>query len=83
MNSPTEPRTRYRAIVAWALTLFGFVVPCVAQELAPGRNREAGAVFRDCPACPEMVVVPAGSIIMGSSERNDEGPSVPYQWFAT
>ena len=76
MNSPTEPRTRYRAIVAWALTLFGFVVPCVAQEPAPGRNREAGAVFRDCPACPEMVVVPAGSIIMGLSElsRDEEGP---------
>ena len=74
MNSRTEPRIRYRAILAWALTLFGFA-PCVAQEPPPGRNREAGAVFRDCPACPEMVVVPAGSIMMGSSERfHDEGP---------
>ena len=26
-----------------------------------------GAVFRDCPNCPEMVVVPAGHFIMGSS----------------
>ena len=25
-------------------------------------------VFRDCPACPEMVVVPAGTFIMGSPE---------------
>ena len=36
-------------------------------------------VFRDCPACPEMVVVPAGSFMMGSpaSEEgrlDDEGP---------
>ena len=44
MNSPTEPRTRYRAIVAWALTLFGFVVPCVAQEPAPDGNREVSPV---------------------------------------
>ena len=26
----------------------------------------AGTVFRDCPDCPEMVVVPAGSFMMGS-----------------
>jgi hypothetical protein len=26
-----------------------------------------GTVFRDCPVCPEMVVVPAGSFTMGSS----------------
>ena len=35
--------------------------------------------FRDCPSCPEMVVVPAGEFLMGSpqSERGrgkDEGP---------
>ena len=38
-----------------------------------------GHVFRDCPECPEMVVVPAGSFTMGSpsSEEgrdDDEGP---------
>jgi formylglycine-generating enzyme required for sulfatase activity len=26
-----------------------------------------GSVFRDCPACPEMVVIPAGKFTMGSS----------------
>ena len=41
--------------------------------LAPGR------VFRDCDACPEMVVVPAGSFMMGSpsheeGRNDDEGP---------
>lgn len=30
-------------------------------------GRVPGAVFRDCPQCPEMVVVPAGSFTMGSS----------------
>ena len=42
-------------------------------DLRPGR------VFRDCDACPEMVVMPAGSFLMGSppgeAGRNaDEGP---------
>ena len=35
---------------------------------------EAGTVFRDCEACPEMVVVPAGSFMMGSPEEADEMP---------
>ena len=45
-----------------------------ADLLRPGR------VFRDCPdVCPEMVVVPAGSFMMGSPESeegrdSDEGP---------
>ena len=38
-----------------------------------------GQVFRDCEVCPEMVVIPAGSFMMGSpasEERrdDDEGP---------
>ena len=40
---------------------------------------EPGTVFRDCEECPEMVVVPAGSFMMGSPESEegrwvDEGP---------
>jgi formylglycine-generating enzyme required for sulfatase activity len=35
---------------------------------APGR------IFRDCPDCPEMVVVPAGSFMMGSDDFDDEKP---------
>ena len=31
-----------------------------------------GKKFRDCDACPEMVVVPAGSYMMGSEEYSDE-----------
>ena len=33
--------------------------------------QEAGEVFRDCGACPEMVVVPPGSFIMGSPSTED------------
>ena len=40
---------------------------------------QPGDVFRDCDACPEMVIVPAGTYLMGSpaSEEgrgNNEGP---------
>ena len=40
---------------------------------------ETGRVFRDCQTCPEMVVVPAGSFMMGSpaseeAREFDEGP---------
>ena len=45
----------------------------------PGSPRKVGSVFRDCPQCPEMVVVPAGSYLMGSAATDplrdsDEGP---------
>ncbi len=34
---------------------------CGAQDLQPGQ------VFRDCPQCPEMVMLPSGTFQMGSS----------------
>jgi sulfatase modifying factor 1 len=37
----------------------------VAQAKAAPRG--AGAAFRDCRACPEMIVLPIGSFTMGSS----------------
>ena len=42
-------------------------------------GRAPGTAFRDCPDCPEMVVVPAGSFMMGSPSHeagrgDDEGP---------
>ncbi len=45
----------------------------VYQGLKPGD------VFRDCPGCPEMVVIPAGSFTMGSpshevERKSNEGP---------
>ena len=32
-------------------------------------------IFKDCPDCPEMVVVPAGSFVMGSPESEPERES--------
>ena len=44
----------------------------------PPRALEPGDVFRDCPSCPEMVVVPAGRFRMGCvSGRNCQDAEVP------
>ena len=40
------------------------------QACGPG----AGSVFRDCPDCPEMVVIPAGAFLMGS-QPNQQDPA--------
>lgn len=59
-----------------------FMLPALAL-LAGGcwqlSGKGVGQVFRDCDACPEMVVVPAGSFRMGSpsseaGRADDEGP---------
>jgi formylglycine-generating enzyme required for sulfatase activity len=42
---------------------------CDGIETSVGPERRClkpGDSFKDCPKCPEMVVVPAGSFIMGS-----------------
>jgi len=51
-------------------------MPTQAQAAKQGK---AGNIFRDCPSCPEMVVIPSGSFDMGSpgseaGRDHDEGP---------
>ncbi len=50
-----------------------------AEPGHPSTPHQVGTVWRDCPGCPEMVVLPAGAFAMGSSETeqgraDDEGP---------
>ena len=49
------------------------------QADAPVATYKPGQVLRDCDICPEMVVIPTGSFVMGSAESEkdrdtDEGP---------
>ncbi len=52
-----------------ALTFLSFSPAARAEELPPAGS---GQSFRDCPECPEMVVVPAGSFMMGSPKTDIE-----------
>ncbi len=60
----------------------GFWVQRAEEAKASADRRaalEPGTVFRDCAACPEMVVVPPGSFMMGSpateeGRDDNEGP---------
>ena len=60
-----------RSLAGWACAVV-FLALAGCTEVAPGEaagggeRRQAGNVFRDCSACPEVVVVPAGSYQMGS-----------------
>ena len=53
--------------------------PTVQEIVLRKTGPKAGDRFRDCPECPEMVVLPAGSCRMGSpsfeqGRQEDEGP---------
>jgi formylglycine-generating enzyme required for sulfatase activity len=58
------------AVLIFAVTAFGQDSRSAADASAPvvaTSGRVPGTVFRDCPDCPEIVVVPAGNFTMGSS----------------
>jgi formylglycine-generating enzyme required for sulfatase activity len=46
--------------------------PSPMEHATAPQQYQAGEEFRDCSDCPEMVVVPAGSFMMGSSEAERE-----------
>ncbi len=52
----------------------GAVVERKAREAEAQRARShaPGTKFRDCPECPEMVAVPEGSFMMGSTSGDDD-----------
>ena len=72
-------QTRQIVLSAALISMAACGQAAATGEAATGEaamNRPSGTVFRDCPACPEMVVIPAGSFTMGSSP-------VEQQWAAT
>ncbi len=66
--------------IALLIFCIGFI-PCYVQaemSLSVKQNLPLipGDIFRDCPNCPEMIVVPAGLFVMGSNgKRKAERPA--------
>jgi formylglycine-generating enzyme required for sulfatase activity len=46
----------------------------------PGTGPRPGDTFKDCADCPEMVVVPSGSFMMGSAVSETTRENVPEQY---
>jgi formylglycine-generating enzyme required for sulfatase activity len=68
----------------WTATLVPLLVSAsiglsiaAAEAAAP----PARTTFRDCPNCPEMVVIPAGTFLMGSSDADTARDLAPLSWF--
>jgi formylglycine-generating enzyme required for sulfatase activity len=80
VNGASQWSEMVRAVIAFSLLVLLLPQGAAAQKRAQAADPSgAGRVFRDCPTCPEMVVLPAGEFMMGSPEsekgRNkDEGP---------
>src|SRR5262249_38493190 len=68
---PHSVRTGASKVALAFLALIGFGLPAYAQAAA---EHEAGEVFRDCPDCEELVVLPPGEFDMGSTDKPSEGP---------
>ena len=64
----TEDGDWYR--IALAGGRIGYVFKNLLEEKRAGAV--VGETFRDCPDCPEMVVIPSGSFMMGSPESETE-----------
>ena len=61
--------------IAFAGGRIGYVFKNLLEEKRTGPG--VGDAFRDCPECPEMVVIPSGSFMMGSPES--EAKSISYE----
>jgi formylglycine-generating enzyme required for sulfatase activity len=59
-------------------TIFGITILLVFSSAAFAQEAKPGTTFKDCPVCPEMVVIPPGEFVMGSpieeSGQTDEKP---------
>ena len=83
--SPPKPKSGFTSRNGMVAAAVIAGVAAVAVAVNPIRQHffveryPVGETFRDCDACPEMVVVPAGSFVMGevpdgSGSKRDGGP---------
>ena len=48
------------------------ITPPVTKPVITTPARLSGGTFKDCPDCPEMVVIPAGRFVMGAAPGEEE-----------
>ena len=53
----------------WAPLLRGDTVAARPAPATPVVSDRAGNTIRDCPACPDLVVIPPGEFLMGSTDE--------------
>lgn len=78
-QAPTPPAA---AVVPVAPIALIPAAPCDGVEARAANERDCPArkeSFKDCPECPEMIVIPAGGVMMGSplsegGRASNEGP---------
>ncbi len=58
--------------MAGVLWLAAGLLAALALAASASDPSEPGAVFKDCPDCPEMVVIPPGQFLMGSQATDTE-----------
>ncbi|MES1980846.1 MAG: formylglycine-generating enzyme family protein [Pseudomonadota bacterium] len=66
-----------RQLFAIIISLALMAIPVQSQaanKIDTVRPAASNRIFKDCPNCPEMVVVPPGSFEMGSNKGADESP---------
>lgn len=82
--SPSKMYTRISLILTTSC-LMGWTAPAVSQEAVADASSIAKKIktektFHDCPGCPKMMVIPAGSFSMGSpaaeTGRREDGDPV-------
>ncbi len=84
---------RFRLLLGLVLAMLAAPAGAADAPIVTGGHGHAMVItkgdFRDCPDCPEMVIVPAGKFLMGSPPHepgrfDQEGPQHPVslRWFA-
>ena len=53
--------------IARTATVLAAAAVALSFSIARAADSAPGTAFRDCPACPEIMVVPAGEFVMGST----------------
>ena len=92
LNAPLSTivvRAAFMLVVGFVLMMPSDVAAQIAKEELERRKREAAPVrapsvqaqrvrsFKDCPECPEMVVLKKGTFIMGGKVTDNEKPRHP------